>query len=104
MPHSYAFCLAETTAIYIDFADSTLWLAKAARQVGGDSKVITLEYSEKHAKVARENIASAGFDDIVQVIIGDGRKTITELVENGEKFDLFFIDADKPSELWITLI
>lgn len=84
---------------YKCFADSTLWLAKAAKQVGNKSKVITLEYSEKHAKVARENIASAGFgEDLVQVVVGDAKETINDLVKQGEKFDLFFIDADKPSK------
>lgn len=82
------------------FIDSTLWLAKAAKQIGNNSKVISLEYSEKHAKVARQNIKSAGYDqdDLVQVIVGDARQTIQELVNKGEKFDLFFIDADKSSE------
>lgn len=58
-----------------------------------------MEYSDKHAKVARENIASAGFgEELVQVITGDARRTINDLVEQGDKFDLFFIDADKTSE------
>jgi predicted O-methyltransferase YrrM len=85
--------------IILVYTDSTLWLAKAAKQVGSDSKVISLEYSDKHAKVARRNIASAGFrEELVQVITGDARKTINDLLEQGEKYDLFFIDADKTSE------
>ncbi|KAK9894360.1 S-adenosyl-L-methionine-dependent methyltransferase [Cystobasidium minutum MCA 4210] len=82
---------------------STLWLAKAAKEIGNNSKVITLEYAEKHARVARDNIASAGFgEDLVQVIVGDAKETINTLVDQGEQFDLIFIDADKPSypEYW----
>ena len=77
-------------------ADSTIWLAKAVNEHGG--KVTTLEYSEKHAEVAKRNIAAAGYADCVTVHTGDARMILPNLVEAGEKYDFIFIDADKPGE------
>ena len=36
---------------------STIWLARA---LPADGRLLTLEFSEKHAEVARENISGAG--------------------------------------------
>jgi predicted O-methyltransferase YrrM len=72
---------------------STIWLA------GGlppDGRLITVEYEAKHAAVARENIARAGFANKVEVRVGPALKILPELAaENLEPFDLIFIDADK---------
>jgi predicted O-methyltransferase YrrM len=73
-------------------AYSTINLARA---VGSDGRVVTLEYEPKHAEVARENLARAGVDDRVEVIVGAALDTLPLLAERGETFDLFFIDADK---------
>ena len=70
---------------------STIWLARAL-PVGG--RLISLEYSEKHAEVARGNIARAGLSDVAEVRVGDAGETIQKLEG---PFDLFFIDADKKS-------
>jgi predicted O-methyltransferase YrrM len=70
---------------------STIWLARAL-PAGG--RLISLEYSEKHAHVARGNIARAGLSEVVEVIVGDAGETIQKLEG---PFDLFFIDADKKS-------
>lgn len=67
-----------------------------ARALPPDGKLISLEYSPKHAEVARGNIAYAGLSDRVEVRVGAGLELMAELVANGEgPFDLFFIDADK---------
>jgi predicted O-methyltransferase YrrM len=74
---------------------SSIWLARALPPGG---RLITLEADPKHAEVARSNIARAGFDQIVQVRLGDARASIQTLGEEGfGPFDLFFIDADKQS-------
>jgi predicted O-methyltransferase YrrM len=65
-----------------------------ARGVGPDGRVITLEYEPKHAEVARANLARAGVDERVEVIVGAALDTLPGLAER-EPFDLFFIDADK---------
>jgi predicted O-methyltransferase YrrM len=72
---------------------STINLARALPDYG---KLISLEYSTKHAEVARANIAHAGLSDRVEVRVGSGLDLLPQLDANGEgPFDLFFIDADK---------
>jgi predicted O-methyltransferase YrrM len=72
---------------------SSIWLARALPPAG---RLITLEADPKHAKVARSNIAHAGFAEKVEVRLGDARTGIQKLVTEGlGPFDLIFIDADK---------
>jgi predicted O-methyltransferase YrrM len=70
---------------------STIWLAKAL-PAGG--RLITLEANPKHAEVARENIARAGFAEAVEVRLGKAQETLAGL-ESEAPFDMIFIDADK---------
>lgn len=73
---------------------STIWLARALPQGG---KLITLEYEQKHADVARENIEDAGLAEKVEIIVGAASETLATLVNDGcAPFDFIFIDADKP--------
>ncbi|MEV2227967.1 O-methyltransferase [Streptomyces phaeochromogenes] len=75
---------------------STIWLARALPQ---DGRLITLEYSERHAEVARRNLARAGLDKITEVRVGPALDSLTKLADEGDgnpaPFDLVFIDADK---------
>jgi predicted O-methyltransferase YrrM len=74
---------------------STIWLARA---LPPDGKIVTLEYDPKHAAVARENIARAGFADRVDVRVGKALDLLPAIEAEGlHPFDLFFLDADKPS-------
>ncbi len=74
-------------------AYSTIWMARALPPEG---RVITLEYSPKHAEVARRNLERAGLSDRVEVRVGAGLDLLPQIAANGEgPFDLFFIDADK---------
>jgi predicted O-methyltransferase YrrM len=74
---------------------STIWMARA---LPDDGKLITLEIDKKHADVARENIARAGFADRVEVRLGAAIAELPKLAaENDGAFDFVFIDADKPS-------
>ena len=74
---------------------STIWLAKAL-PVGG--RLISLEYSEKHAAVARDNLARAGLLDRAEVRVGAALDSLPKLeAEGAGPFDLVFIDADKPN-------
>jgi predicted O-methyltransferase YrrM len=70
---------------------SAIWLARA---LPADGKLVTLEYSAKHAEVARANIGRAGLADKVEVIVGPALETLPKVTG---PFDLFFIDADKRS-------
>ena len=72
---------------------STIWLARA---LPADGRLITLEFSPKHAEIARANVARAGLSDLVEIRIGAALDTLPKLQkENSEPFDLIFIDADK---------
>ena len=72
---------------------STIWLARA---LPADGRLITLEFSPKHAEIAHANIARAGLSDLVEIRIGAALDTLPKLQkENSEPFDLIFIDADK---------
>jgi predicted O-methyltransferase YrrM len=70
-----------------------------ARGVGPGGRVVTLEFEPKHADVARQNLARAGVDDRVEVIVGAALDTLPQLAERGETFDLIFIDADKENNV-----
>jgi predicted O-methyltransferase YrrM len=70
-----------------------------ARGVGPNGRVVTLEYAPKHAEVARANLARAGVDDRVEVIVGAALDTLPTLEDVAEPFDLIFIDADKENNV-----
>ena len=72
---------------------STIWLARAL-PAGG--RLVSLEFDPKHAEVARKNLAHAGVGDKVDVRVGRAIDLLPAL-QADERFDLVFIDADKPS-------
>ena len=69
---------------------STIWLARA---LPDDGRLVTLEYDEDHARVAKANIAHAGLADRVEIRVGRALDSLPKL--EGEVFDFVFIDADK---------
>lgn len=72
---------------------STIWLARALPEGGG---LITLESDDRHAQVARSNIASANLQSLVEVRVGQALDTLPALEKEGAgPFCLTFIDADK---------
>jgi len=72
---------------------SAIWLARGLSEGG---RLITLEYEQKHADVAKKNIERAGLGGIVDVRVGDATKTMPELFKEGVgPFDLIFLDANK---------
>lgn len=74
---------------------STIWMAKA---LPPDGRLISLEFSEKHAGVARENLARAGLLETVEIRTGAALDLAPKLQAEGQPpFDLVFIDADKPN-------
>ncbi|MEY2353109.1 O-methyltransferase [Lysinibacillus capsici] len=73
---------------------SSICLAQALPQAG---KVVTLEINEEYAKVAKQNIANAGYGQKVEVIVGNALDTLPNLKNAGLLFDFIFIDADKPN-------
>ena len=74
---------------------STIWLARALPEEG---KLVTLELDERHAAVARENVARAGLAGKVEVRTGRALALLPKIEAEGlAPFDFIFIDADKPN-------
>ncbi len=72
---------------------STIWIARALAAGG---RLITLEADERHASVARANLARAGLADRVEVRVGAALDSLPAIEAEGlAPFDFVFIDADK---------
>ncbi len=69
---------------------SAIIMAKASPS----AQITTLEFDEKVADVARENIKKAGLSDRINVIYADARDYIPYL-DTDEEFDLIFLDGPK---------
>ncbi|HEY1447021.1 MAG TPA: O-methyltransferase [Caulobacteraceae bacterium] len=72
---------------------SAIWLARA---LPDDGRMVTLEFSPRHAEVAKANIARAGLSAKVEVVTGAALDTLPGVMEAADApFDLVFLDADK---------
>jgi len=66
-----------------------------AEGMPADGKVVTLESSEKIAVVAQQIFDTSSVKLKIDLKVGQAAETMKEMIKNGEKFDLIFIDADK---------
>jgi len=71
---------------------STMWMARALPRGG---RIVSLEFSEKHAAVASANLKSAGLLKKVDIRVGPALESLPVLAKERGQFDLIFIDADK---------
>jgi predicted O-methyltransferase YrrM len=72
---------------------SSIWMARALAPGG---KLITLEFSAKHADIARGNFARAGVAGSIELRQGAALETLPQVAADGRgPFDLIFIDANK---------
>jgi caffeoyl-CoA O-methyltransferase len=69
---------------------STIWLAAAARILGG--RVVSLEQDAAKIEAWRRNIADAGLEEWADLVEGDAGETLPALEEG---FDVVFLDAWK---------
>ena len=69
---------------------STIWLATAARILGG--RVVSLESDPAKCEAWRRNIAAAGLEDWAELVEGDAHATLAAV---GKPWDLVFLDAEK---------
>lgn len=76
---------------------STLWLAEAARQTGGE--IDTLDCSMERQQQAKAHIQEAGHGDIVRFHLGQALDLLRGFQERRERFDFAFIDAAKKEYL-----
>lgn len=76
---------------------STIWLARALPH---DGRLVTLEISDAHAAVARDNLARAGVADRVEVCVAPALTSLARLASlQPAPFDFVFVDADKENSL-----
>ena len=66
-----------------------------ARGLPEDGRLVSLELKEEYAAVARENVRQAGLGGRVEYRIGEALGSLEKLGDEGARFDLIFIDADK---------
>jgi predicted O-methyltransferase YrrM len=89
----YVLALARRARTIVEFGASlgfsTIHLAAAARDLGGDARVITTEMEPDKARLARENLRAAGLDDIVNLREGDALSTLADV----SGVDLLFLDG-----------
>jgi caffeoyl-CoA O-methyltransferase len=69
---------------------------RMAAGMGPEGKLWTIEFDPMHAEVARQNVARAGFQDRVEVLVGKGMEVLPSIEQHGP-FDAVFVDADKES-------
>lgn len=72
---------------------SGICLARGFSAAGG--RLVSLELSEINAELARRNVTEAGFGGMAEYMIGPALDSLAALKQRGERFDFFFIDADK---------
>lgn len=66
-----------------------------ARGLDAEGKLTSLELEESYAELAKHNLTEAGFGSQVTYLTGPALDSLEKLSEAGERFDFFFIDADK---------
>jgi predicted O-methyltransferase YrrM len=72
---------------------STIWLADAARSVGGS--VVSVEIDPTRVKRARENLAQVGLGDVVELRVEDAQKTLSASADG--EWGFIFLDAERPA-------
>jgi predicted O-methyltransferase YrrM len=72
---------------------STIWLGDAAEGQGG--RVVSVDVEEGRHAQARENIARAGLEEVVELRLQDASETLAALPDGGA--DFIFLDAERPA-------
>jgi len=71
---------------------STLWLARAARAIGG--AVTTVELSDYKVGLARATFARSGLAGFISLVQNDAGRTLRDSADGA--FDLVFLDSERP--------
>ena len=65
-----------------------------------EGKILTLEYDEKTAEIARGNIARAGLSDRIEVVCADAKDYLSYIDEDG-CMDMIFLDGPKAHYIYM---
>jgi predicted O-methyltransferase YrrM len=81
---------------------STIWLADAARSVGGS--LVSVEIDPTRVEQARENLGHVGLKDVVELLVEDAGTTLSASADG--EWDFIFLDAERPAYLgyWPDLV
>ena len=71
---------------------STLTMALALPNGG---KITTLDHDKKIVGVAKNFFKKGDLDNMIETVISPAKETLKKFLQEGKKFDLIFIDADK---------
>ena len=71
---------------------STLWLAEAARAIGG--AITTVESSEYKTGLATANFARSGLASLITLVHDDAGRLLQRSAQSA--FDLIFLDSERP--------
>ena len=71
---------------------STLTMALALPNGG---KITTLDHDKKIVRVAKKFFKKGDLDNMIETVISPAKETLKKFLQEGKKFDLIFIDADK---------
>ena len=71
---------------------STLWLAEAARAIGGS--VTTVEYAEYKIGLAGANFERSGLAAVIDLVHDDAGRLLERTAEGA--YDLVFLDSERP--------
>jgi predicted O-methyltransferase YrrM len=72
---------------------STLWLADAARSVGG--RVMSVDVDRARSAAAAENLDRGGLRQLVELRVQDAAATLARSADSW--WDLIFLDAERPA-------
>jgi predicted O-methyltransferase YrrM len=81
---------------------STLWLADAARAIGGT--VVSVDIDPTRSAQAARNLERAGLRELVELRVQDAAVTLRESAP--AQWDMIFLDAERPAyvEYWPQLV
>ena len=58
-------------------------------------KITTLDHDKKIVSVAKKFFQRGDLDNMIETVISPAQETLKKFLQEGKKFDLIFIDADK---------
>ena len=82
---------------YLEVGTFTGYSALAiAQAMAPDGRITCCDISEEFTTIARSHWDAAGVGDKIELLLGPAEASLANLIDQGRRYDLCFIDADKP--------